>query len=73
MEPVFKFKPISFSWVALHPQPKGVILFVGGAFLAHFQLYFIDISSVNYLMKDIRSLLCLLDLVFAIGQLRLAS
>jgi hypothetical protein len=27
-----KFRPLSFSWVALHPQPKGVIHFIGGAF-----------------------------------------
>ncbi|MBW4483139.1 MAG: DUF1350 family protein [Tildeniella torsiva UHER 1998/13D] len=28
----FTFQPVSFSWVALHPQPKGVIQFIGGAF-----------------------------------------
>jgi Protein of unknown function (DUF1350) len=26
-----KFIPISHSWVALHPQPKGVVQFIGGA------------------------------------------
>lgn len=26
-----QFQPVSCSWVALHPQPKGVIQFVGGA------------------------------------------
>lgn len=31
-----KFKPVSFSWVALHPQPKGVIQFIGGAFFGTF-------------------------------------
>lgn len=36
MEPVFKFRPISFSWVALHPQPKGVILFIGCVFFGTF-------------------------------------
>ncbi len=27
-----RFQPISFSWVAIHPEPKGVIQFMGGAF-----------------------------------------
>ncbi|PSF35551.1 hypothetical protein C7H19_16195 [Aphanothece hegewaldii CCALA 016] len=40
METVFKFRPISFSWVALHPQPKGVILFIGGAFFGTFPTLF---------------------------------
>lgn len=31
-----RFKPVSFSWVALHPQPKGVIQFIGGAFFGTF-------------------------------------
>ncbi len=31
-----KFQPVSFSWVALHPQPKGVIQFIGGAFFGTF-------------------------------------
>ena len=31
-----KFQPVSFSWVALHPQPKGVIQFIGGAFFGSF-------------------------------------
>lgn len=35
-----KFKPVSFSWVALHPQPKGVIQFVGGAFFGTFSPMF---------------------------------
>lgn len=26
------FQPVSTSWVALHPNPKGVIQFIGGAF-----------------------------------------
>jgi Protein of unknown function (DUF1350) len=26
------FQPVSSSWVALHPKPKGVIQFIGGAF-----------------------------------------
>jgi hypothetical protein len=28
----FKFLPVSFSWVAVHPQPKGVVQFIGGTF-----------------------------------------
>jgi hypothetical protein len=36
MQNSFKFQPISFSWVAIHPQPKGVILFIGGAFFGSF-------------------------------------
>ena len=28
----FRFQPISFSWVAVHPQPKGVVQFIGGTF-----------------------------------------
>ncbi|MEH2178679.1 DUF1350 family protein [Nostoc sp.] len=31
-----RFQPVSFSWVALHPQPKGVIQFIGGAFFGTF-------------------------------------
>lgn len=27
-----KFTPMSYSWVALHPQPRGIIQFIGGAF-----------------------------------------
>lgn len=27
-----KFTPLSSSWVALHPQPRGIIQFIGGAF-----------------------------------------
>lgn len=32
----FYFQPMSHSWVALHPRPKGVIQFVGGAFFGTF-------------------------------------
>ncbi len=32
----FRFSPLSFSWVALHPQPKGVVQFVGGIFFGSF-------------------------------------
>lgn len=30
------FQPVSFSWVALHPEPKGVVQFIGGAFFGSF-------------------------------------
>jgi hypothetical protein len=36
----FHFQPISFSWVALHPYPKGVIFFIGGAFFGTFPTLF---------------------------------
>lgn len=36
----FYFRPISFSWVALHPNPKGVIFFIGGAFFGTFPTLF---------------------------------
>ncbi|MEM8614245.1 MAG: DUF1350 family protein, partial [Cyanobacteria bacterium P01_H01_bin.105] len=32
----FKLVPCSHSWVALHPQPKGVIQFIGGALFGTF-------------------------------------
>jgi hypothetical protein len=40
MDAQFKFRPISFSWVAIHPQPKGVIQFIGGAFFGTFPTVF---------------------------------
>jgi len=36
----FKFYPLSFSWVAPHPQPKGVMQFIGGAFFGSFPTVF---------------------------------
>jgi Protein of unknown function (DUF1350) len=36
----FKFRPVSFSWVAIHPKPKGVIQFIGGAFFGTFPTVF---------------------------------
>lgn len=36
----FRFDPISFSWVAIHPEPKGVIQFIGGAFFGTFPTVF---------------------------------
>ncbi|PSB27065.1 DUF1350 family protein [Stenomitos frigidus] len=40
MPPVFRFSPVSFSWVAVHPEPKGVIQFIGGAFFGTFPTVF---------------------------------
>jgi len=40
MPPVFRFTPVSFSWVAVHPEPKGVIQFIGGAFFGTFPTVF---------------------------------
>lgn len=40
MNVTFKFRPISFSWVAIHPQPKGIIQFIGGAFFGTFPTLF---------------------------------
>jgi hypothetical protein len=40
MHPEFRFQPISSSWVAVHPQPKGVIQFIGGAFFGTFPTIF---------------------------------
>jgi hypothetical protein len=40
MNPKPEFQPISFSWVAIHPQPKGVVQFIGGAFFGSFPTFF---------------------------------
>jgi len=40
MQPVFKFQPVSCSWVAVHPNPKGVVQFIGGAFFGTFPTLF---------------------------------
>lgn len=40
MPPVFRFNPVAFSWVAIHPEPKGVIQFIGGAFFGTFPTVF---------------------------------
>ncbi len=36
----FNFQPISHSWVAVHPNPKGVVQFIGGAFFGTFPTVF---------------------------------
>lgn len=33
---LLRFRPISNSWVAVHPRPRGVVQFVGGAFFGTF-------------------------------------
>ncbi|WP_218082797.1 DUF1350 family protein [Anthocerotibacter panamensis] len=33
-------KPIYHSWIAIHPQPKGIIQFIGGAFFGSFPTFF---------------------------------
>jgi len=45
-----RFKPISHSWVALHPHPKGVVQFVGGAFFGTFgpMLFYRHLLSFFY-------------------------
>lgn len=40
MDAEFRFQPISFSWVAVHPKPKGVVQFIGGAFFGTFPTLF---------------------------------
>ncbi len=32
MNVTLRWKPVSFSWIAIHPNPKGVVQFIGGAF-----------------------------------------
>lgn len=46
--PDFKFLPLNFSWVALHPKPIGVIYFIGGAFFGTFPTLF-----YRYLLKHL--------------------
>lgn len=48
LEQIFRFDPLSFSWVAIHPQPKGVVQFIGGAFFGTFPNIF-----YRYLLKQI--------------------
>lgn len=36
----FRFTPLNFSWVALHPEPIGVIYYIGGAFFGTFPTIF---------------------------------
>jgi len=36
----FRFQPHSHSWVALHPQPKGIVQFIGGVFFGTYPTLF---------------------------------
>lgn len=36
----FRIIPLNFNWVAIHPQPKGVIYFIGGAGFGSFPTLF---------------------------------
>lgn len=40
LELQFRFVPLSFSWVAIHPKPKGIIQFIGGALFGTFPTIF---------------------------------
>lgn len=44
----FRFQPASFSWVAMHPNPKGVVQFIGGAFFGSLPTIF-----YRYLLRKI--------------------
>ncbi|NBD34179.1 MAG: DUF1350 domain-containing protein, partial [Cyanobacteria bacterium] len=46
--PEFKFIPLSFNWVALHPEPKGVVYFIGGAGFGTFPTVF-----YRYILRQI--------------------
>lgn len=48
MSGLFKFQPLSFSWVAIHPQPKGIVQFIGGAFFGSFPTVF-----YRYFLKEL--------------------
>ncbi len=40
MTETFKFTPVNYSWVAIHPNPIGVVRFIGGAFFGTFPTIF---------------------------------
>lgn len=44
----FYFRPLSHSWVALHPEPKGIVQFIGGAFFGSFPTI-----AYRYLLQQI--------------------
>lgn len=47
-----KFQPISRSWVAIHPQAKGVIQFIGGAFFGTFIPTFFYRGILSFLYEQ---------------------
>ena len=48
MNAKFKFIPLQFNWVAIHPKPVGVIYFIGGVFFGTFPTIF-----YRYLLKQL--------------------
>jgi len=48
MSKVFKFTPLNFNWVAINPQPKGVVYFIGGVFWGSFPNIF-----YRYFLKNL--------------------
>jgi hypothetical protein len=46
--PPFRFQPLTTSWAAIHPQPRGVIFFIGGAFFGTFPTVF-----YRYLLRSL--------------------
>ncbi|WP_088891482.1 DUF1350 family protein [Leptolyngbya ohadii] len=48
MEIPFKFYPVASSWVAFHPKPKGIFVFIGGTFYGSFSTLF-----YQYLLKQL--------------------
>lgn len=48
MNTKFKFIPLSFHWCAIHPQPIGVVYFIGGAFFGTFPNFF-----YRYLLQEV--------------------
>jgi hypothetical protein len=52
MTPKLRFQPVSHSWVALHPNPKGVIQFIGGAFFGTFFPMFFYRSLLQRLFNE---------------------
>ncbi|MEP0919271.1 DUF1350 family protein [Leptolyngbya sp. DQ-M1] len=45
---IFQFRPLCHSWVALHPHPRGVVQFIGGAFFGSFPTI-----AYRYLLQQI--------------------
>ncbi|MFQ4135652.1 DUF1350 family protein [Nodosilinea sp. PGN35] len=46
--PQFRFRPLKTGWAAIHPQPQGVIFFIGGAFFGTFPTVF-----YRYLLRSL--------------------
>jgi hypothetical protein len=54
-----RFKPVCHSWVALHPKPKGVVQFVGGAFFGTFAPMLFYRHLLQYLYDQAYSVIIL--------------